>query len=167
LFCLSSPKPPRPTIITSTALAIRPAPSAAGAEQQPFAIACFRDLACPPAHSHIRYKVIIRIGLSACRCRYIVPERAEVARPKGRETCPGRRRSSWKCALAWKSPATCRPKSNRSAAHNLELAIIRVWVATLRSLGRIFAQLRSPSRPLRRAGEMGLASPGRPSEKIA
>jgi hypothetical protein len=56
--------------------------------QQPF----LHDLARPAAlFQHIRYKVIIRICLSVRRFRYMVAERAAVVRPKGRETCPGRR----------------------------------------------------------------------------
>ncbi len=65
---------------------------------------------------HIRYKVIIRISLSVRRFRdMVVRGRPSSARTKGQgsEICPGLRPSSWKYASAWRSPATCPPKSDR------------------------------------------------------
>jgi hypothetical protein len=98
---------------------------------QPLSNILFQQPACPAARSadlrrgprrsaatlveHIRYKVIIRIRLSVPRLRYMLVS-GRVCCPssiEGSEICPGRRQLSWKCASAWRSPATCRPNSDR------------------------------------------------------
>ena len=111
---------------------------------------------------HIRYKVIIRIRLSfpasdIC-CSMGGLSSAPNRHGQGSEICPGRRPLSWKYASAWRSPATCRPNSDRVGDVRLQCWRPRVCCE---SCGRrwIFLMERPLSRSVTRAGRTGQAPP--------
>ena len=74
---------------------------------------------------------------------------------QGSEICPGRRPLSWKCVSAWKSPATCRPNSDRVGDVRLPCwrLLACVWPAL------VFLMERPLSRSLTRAARTGQAPP--------